>query len=92
MGFNQIRKVVLTKPPSYIHHMCCHLRRTARMFEGMGDFLGLGHFDTHFVKNTQKNVPQEKILEFFPLDTVKTTFRMKYLTQRWTQSGPFFQN
>ena len=25
-------------------------------------------------------------------DTVKTTLRMKNLTQRWTQSRPFFQN
>ena len=31
-----------------------------------------------------------KILEFFLLDTVKTTFRMKNLTQIWAQSGPFF--
>ena len=32
-----------------------------------------------------------KILEFFLQDTVKTTFRIKNLIQRWTQSGLFFQ-
>ena len=32
------------------------------------------------------------LVEFFLQDTVKTTFQMKNLTQRWTQSGPFFQN
>ena len=31
------------------------------------------------------------LVEFFLQDTVKTTFRMKNLTQRWTQSGPFFK-
>ena len=35
---------------------------------------------------------QDKILEFFLLNTVKTTFRMKNLIQRWTQLGSFFQN
>ena len=29
-------------------------------------------------------------MEFFLLDTHKTTFWMENLTQRWTQSGPFF--
>ena len=33
-----------------------------------------------------------KILEFLLQDAVKTTFRMKNLTQRRTQSGPFFQH
>ena len=50
----------------------------------------LGHFDKHFVKNTRKKVPPEKILEFFLLDTLKTTFWMENWTQRWKQSGPFF--
>ena len=50
----------------------------------------LGHFDKHFVKNTRKKVPLEKILEFFLLDTLKTTFWMENWTQRWKQSGPFF--
>ena len=50
----------------------------------------LRHFDKHFVKNTGKKAPQRKILEFFLLDAVKTTFQMKDLTQKWTQSGFFF--
>ena len=28
-------------------------------------------------------------MEFFLLDTLKTTFWIEYLTQRWTLSGPF---
>ena len=32
------------------------------------------------------------ILESFLLDTLKTTFGMENLTQRWTQSETFFQN
>ena len=33
-----------------------------------------------------------KISEFLLKDTVKNTFPMKNSTQRWTQSGPFYQN
>ena len=50
----------------------------------------LGHFDKHFVKNTQKRAPQGNVLEFFFLNTLKTIFCMEKLTQRWTQSGPFY--
>ena len=35
---------------------------------------------------------QRNILEFFLLDTLKTTFWMENLTQRWTKLGLFFQN
>ena len=41
-------------------------------------------------KTQEFKVRQEKILEFFFLDTLKTTFWMKTLTQGWTQSGSFF--
>ena len=44
------------------------------IFQGRGDFLKLGHFDKHFIKNTRKKAPQRKISEFFLLDTLKTTF------------------
>ena len=50
-----------------------------------GGFMGLRHFDKHFLKNTRK-VPAE----FFLLDPHKTTYWMEILTRRWTQSGPFF--
>ena len=30
--------------------------------------------------------------KFFLLDTLKTTFRMENLTQKWTQSGHSLQN
>ena len=62
------------------------------IFQGKGGraFVERGHFDKHFVKNTRKRGPQGNILESFLLDTLKTTFWMKNLIQRWTQSGPSF--
>ena len=60
------------------------------IFQGRGGFVELGHFNKHFVKNTRKKVPPENILEFFLLDSFKTTFWMENWTQRWKQSGPFF--
>ena len=41
-------------------------------------------------KAQEKRDPQGNILEFFLLDTLKTTFWIENLTQRWTQLGPFF--
>ena len=52
----------------------------------------LGHFDKHFVKNTGKKGPAGKNFVDFLQDAVKATFQMKNLIQRWTQSGPFFEN
>ena len=54
--------------------------------------MGLGHFYKHFVKNTRKKAPQGKMWEFFLLDTLKTTFLMESLTQRFIQSGHSLQN
>ena len=55
-----------------------HAGAQPQIFQGRGGFVKLGHFNKHFV-------------EFFLQDTVKTTFRIKKLTQRWIQSGLFFQ-
>ena len=44
------------------------------IFQGRGGFVKLGHFDKHFIKKLRKKAPQGKILEFFLLDTLKTTF------------------
>ena len=41
-------------------------------------------------KTHERKVTLGKILEFFLLDTVKTAFQMKTLSQRWTQLEPFF--
>ena len=62
------------------------------MFQSRGGFVELEHFDKLFLKSTRKEDPQRKILELFLLDTLKTTFSMKNLTQEWTQLGPFLQN
>ena len=42
------------------------------IFQGRRDFVKLGHFDKHFVKNLKKR-PSRENLEFFVLDTLKTT-------------------
>ena len=44
------------------------------MFRGRGGFVKLRHFDKHFIKKSRKKVPPGKILKFFLLDTIKTTF------------------
>ena len=44
------------------------------IFQGRGGFVKLGHFNKHFIKKSRKKAPQRKILEFFLLDTLKTTF------------------
>ena len=41
-------------------------------------------------KAQEKEAPQGNILEILLLDTLKTTFLMENLTQRWTQTGTFF--
>ena len=41
----------------------------------------LGHFDIHFVNNKSTKLRNHTF-----------TFWMEYLTQWWTESGPFFQN
>ena len=43
-------------------------------FQGRGDFVKLGQLDKHFVKDTRKKALQENILDYFLLDTLKTTF------------------
>ena len=44
------------------------------IFQDRGGFVKLGHFGKHFIKKSRKKAPQGKILEFFLLDTLKTTF------------------
>ena len=43
------------------------------IFQGRGGFVELGHFDKYFAKRSRKNAPQRKNLQFFLLDTLKTT-------------------
>ena len=44
------------------------------IFQGRGGFMKLGHFNKYFIKKSRKKAPQGKPLEFFLLDTLKTTF------------------
>ena len=53
------------------------------MFQSRGRFVEPGHFDKLFCKNAREK-------EFFLRDTLKSTFWMENVTQRWTQSRPFF--
>ena len=55
-----------------------------------GGVVELGHFDKHFIKTTKRKGPTGNILKFFLLGILKTTFWMDNLTQRLTQSSPFF--
>ena len=50
------------------------------IFQSRGGFVKLAHFDKHVIKKSRKKAPQEKNLEFIPLDTLKTTFWMAILT------------
>ena len=43
-------------------------------------------------KRHQTKVLQGKYLEFFLQDAFKTTFQMRHLTHKWTQSLYFFPN
>ena len=48
-----------------------------KLFNYLFKVVELGHFDKHLVKNTRKRGPagpQGSILEFFLLDTLKSTF------------------
>ena len=42
----------------------------------------LGPFDKHFIKKSRKKAPPGKVLEFFVLDTLKTTFNLRMDTIR----------
>ena len=57
---------------AYIIYM--QTRNQKKTFQGRGCFLKLGNFDKHFLKKLRKKNPQQKILEPFVLDTLKTIF------------------
>ena len=57
-----------------------------------GRFVELGHFDKNIVKSIRKRgTAGKRFRVFLPIDTLKTTFSVKNLTQRWTESGLFFE-
>ena len=62
------------------HNDNYHFGEQPEIFQGRESFVKLGHFDKHFIKKLRKKAPQGKILEFFLLDTLKTTFWMANLT------------
>ena len=58
-----------------------------KIFQGRWSFVELRHFDKLFPKNTRKKLPRGKILGYFLLVTLKTTFLMEDLIQVWTKLG-----
>ena len=64
-----------------------HAGAQPELFLGWGGFAEPGHFDKHFVKSTKK---QAKIVEFFVLNTVKTTFQMKKINPKMDTISVFF--
>ena len=58
--------------------------------QGVGEVSETRALRQNILSKTQKKRPLENILEFFLLDSLKTTFWMENLPQRWTQSVPFF--
>ena len=45
------------------------------LFQDRGGFVKLGHSDKHVVKNSTKNVPQGKILQFFLSSNINEVIR-----------------
>ena len=71
-------------------------RCATRNFSGLevGEVCGTKALRYRFRRKPKKKPPeasQGNILEFFLLDTRRTTFWMQNLTQRWIQSESFFQ-
>ena len=74
----------------YQKSACFSLGVEPEIFQGKGSFVKLEHFNKHFVKNTRKKRAfQEKTLEFFHLDALKT---QKNLTQKRAKPVPFSPN
>ena len=55
-----------------------HSGAQPEIFQGRGGFVKLGHFDKHFVKNSRKIDPAEKVSEFFSLDTQNYIVNSKF--------------
>ena len=66
----------------------CQTGVQPEIFKSRGDFLKLGHFDKHFVRNKEKGPAGKNFSVFFP--TLKTTFWMEYLTRKMDTIRIFF--
>ena len=62
-----------------------HAGAEPEIFQGRRSFV-----EKHTRKAHERKALLGKTLGFFLQEPVKTIFRMKNLTQRWRQSGPFF--
>ena len=85
--------VLYVQPCNYSNNFCPMQSLFFKTFQGRGGFGVLGHFDKHFVKNFRRKKPRMgKIFEFFPLDSIKTTFWMEILPMDGHYQVLFFQN
>ena len=65
----------LNKDFEYLEHLSYVIAGAqSETFPGRRGFLELEYFDKHFVKKSRKKGPVEKILAFFLLGTLQTTF------------------
>ena len=68
-----------------IYMFMCRIGRATKTFFRTGEILRNYGISIKILLKTQaKREPRANIFEFFLLDTLKTTFWMKYSTQRWT--------
>ena len=78
-----LRLVVLQK------EQCVSTFVQPEILQGREGFVELGQFNKNFIEITRKKTSQRNILQFFPLNILKTTSWIENLTQRSTQSGFF---
>ena len=65
----------LNKDFEYLEHLSYVIAGAqSETFPGRGGFLELEYFDKHFVKKSRKKGPVGKILAFFLVGTLQTTF------------------
>ena len=62
------------------------------IFQSKGGFAELGHFGKDIFKTTRQKGSAGKNLGVFSPRYYILNGKFKNLTQRWTQSGPFFQD
>ena len=72
------------------HRQTFEMERFSKKKQGVGEVSETRALRQNILSKTRKKRPLENILEFFLLDSLKTTFWMENLPQRWTQSVPFF--
>ena len=85
------RRIQNVSGGAFCKKIMCECRHATKNLSGQGRrgvFVELGHFDRHL----EKDSPQGNILEFFPLDILKTTSEWKIWSKNGHSQGLSFQN